>query len=353
MSHQEIPMAVAEIVSTSNKDKNSYDRELEQRIESVLTELQKNSEQVEGLDTEIRTLKTSLEPLLGCKFIRRIEEDSIWSDPTSIEFDTKFLQHEIPAVANVAILVKQSYLLKDGRRTLAHRLEQLREDQLHNNYIPAELFRFIEDLRGEVVSLRSMVLELTEEKRSREEKESEREREKERKMKVVFQFDTFSAGDLVAVTRATDSCTLIYSGHTAHNYAISSSPLRRDGPSRWQVDITSLSSGGWVMLGIIGNLRPANPHTHTDSTCYAWACSGQVYCPTGTNRSGSWAGWQVGDRGVFTYDPAASTLALTLVRGDAAALEYRLDNCVLPQAYIHVNFHPNGTSVRFSTIDVA
>ena len=71
MSHQEIPIAVAEIVSTSNRDKSSYDRELEQRIASVLSELQKKSEQVEVVETEIGTLKTSLEPLLGCTFMRR------------------------------------------------------------------------------------------------------------------------------------------------------------------------------------------------------------------------------------------------------------------------------------------
>ena len=71
MSHQEIPIAVAEIVGISKGDKTSYDRELDQRIASVILELQKKSEQAEGIETEIRTLKTSLEPLLGCTFMRR------------------------------------------------------------------------------------------------------------------------------------------------------------------------------------------------------------------------------------------------------------------------------------------
>ena len=57
MSDQEILIAVAEVVDTSNRDKSSYDRELEQRIASVISELQEKSE---GLETEIRTLKTSL-----------------------------------------------------------------------------------------------------------------------------------------------------------------------------------------------------------------------------------------------------------------------------------------------------
>ena len=73
MSHQGIPSAVAEFVGTTTTDRsqNSYDRELEQRIVSVQSELQKKSAHLEGLDTEIRTLKASLVPLLGAAFIRR------------------------------------------------------------------------------------------------------------------------------------------------------------------------------------------------------------------------------------------------------------------------------------------
>jgi hypothetical protein len=71
MSHQEIPIAVAEIVGTTDRVQNSYDRELEQRVVFVQSELQKKSAHLEGLDTEIRTLKASLVPLLGAAFIRR------------------------------------------------------------------------------------------------------------------------------------------------------------------------------------------------------------------------------------------------------------------------------------------
>ena len=79
--NREILIAVAEVVDTSNRDKSSYDRELEQRIASVISELQKKSEQVEGLETEIRTLKTSLEPLLGCTFMRRFYTDNNYAQP--------------------------------------------------------------------------------------------------------------------------------------------------------------------------------------------------------------------------------------------------------------------------------
>eukprot|EP01036_Dinobryon_divergens_P026255 gene26255-34879_t len=355
--HQEIPIAVAEIVgTTTDRSQNSYDRELEQRVVSVQSELQKKSAHLEGLDTEIRTLKASLVPLLGAAFIRRIEEDPVWSDPSSEAFDNKFLCHEIPAVVNVATLVKRSHLLRDEHRELVGRLEQLRNDQRHNNYIPAELFRFIEDLRTEVASLRSMVFELMEEKRFRmeeEEKKAKMEEEKKAKM-AVFQFDHFSAPNLVTVSKNMEesSCTMTYPGPaTGFNYVSSSIPLPRDRSSQWVVDIVSHKSG-WVMLGVIGNLQAVSD-SRNDATCYAWACSNQVWIRGAHNPShGSWVGWQTGDRGKFTYDPLASTLALSLVRGGTAQ-EFRIDNCTLTQAFIHVNFHANGTSLRFSNVNFA
>ena len=57
--------------SSRKGDKNSYDRDLEERIASVTSEMQEKSEQVEGLESETLTLKTRLEPLLGCKFMHR------------------------------------------------------------------------------------------------------------------------------------------------------------------------------------------------------------------------------------------------------------------------------------------
>ena len=259
-------------------------------------------------------------------------------------------------MVNVATLVKRSHLLRDEHRELIGRLEQLRNDQRHNNYIPAELFRFIEDLRTEVASLRSMVFELMEEKRFRmeeEEKKAKMEEEEKKAKMIVFQFDRFSAPNLVTVSKNVEesSCTMTYTG-TGHNYGSSSIPLPRDRPSQWVVDIISLPSGGWVMLGVIGNLQAVSG-SHNDATCYAWACSNQVWIRGAHNPShGSWVGWQTGDRGKFTYDPLASTLALSLVRGGAAQ-EFRIDNCTLTEAFIHVNFYANGTSLRFSNVSFA
>ncbi len=260
-------------------------------------------------------------------------------------------------MANVATIVKHSHILKDEHRALARKLEQLQEDQRHNNYIPAELFRFIDDLRSEVASLRSIVLELSEEKRSRDEKEKQKQKQKNR---VVFQFNTLPTDIVMDVTYY--PYTLTYNGTyggSSHSHVTSSAPLSRDRPSQWQVDIISHTG---VMLGVIGKNLPATAkNSFSDSSFYAWACGSQVYCAGSQKRGlGSWVAWQLGDRGIFTYDPTASTLALRLLRGGGVTQEFRLDNCVLPQAFIHVIFNSNGNgfpagaaSVRFSSIEVA
>jgi len=65
-------------------------------------------------------------------------------------------------------------------------------------------------------------------------------------------------------------------------------------------------------------------------------------------RSGSWNGWEVGDRGIFTYSPLKATLTLQLQR-EGGVREFSINNCCLPDgAFIHFYFFNNGTKVRFS-----
>ena len=88
----------------------------------------------------------------------------------------------------------------------------------------AELFRFIDDLRSEVASLRSIVLELSEEKRSRDEKEKQKQ-----KNRVVFQFNTLPTDIVMDVTYY--PYTLTYNGTyggSSHSHVTSSAPLSRD-----------------------------------------------------------------------------------------------------------------------------
>ena len=255
-------------------------------------------------------------------------------------------------MVNIAKLGKRSHEKKDEHRKLARKLEQLREDQKHNNYIPAEMFRFIEDLRTEVALLRSMVLELTEERRRSNE---EKEKEKTVANRVEFQFDTLPA-NLVTVTRdgllPDSTCTLTYCVRNAHNYVTSSTPLPPDRPSKWQVYITNLRVSAWVVLGVMGSPSASEQH-NAFSMCYAWGSRNCVVCAGSTKHSlGSWGTWQAGDLGTFTYDPNAYTLALTVVR-EGITQEFHMDNCVIPHAFIYASFQKKGTSVRFSNIDVA
>eukprot|EP01037_Dinobryon_pediforme_P013301 gene13301-13413_t len=84
-----------------------------------------------------------------------MEEDPVWSTVTSKEFETKFLQNDMPAVVNIANLVKRAHTLSVERAELEERLDHLREDRRHNNYLPGELYRFIQELRTEVGSLKA------------------------------------------------------------------------------------------------------------------------------------------------------------------------------------------------------
>ena len=87
----------------------------------------------------------------------RIEEDPVWSQVDSCSFDKKFLQNDIPAVVNIATLVKRAHTLSVERVGLEKRLENLREDRQNNSYLPGELYRFIQQMRTEGNSLRSEV----------------------------------------------------------------------------------------------------------------------------------------------------------------------------------------------------
>eukprot|EP00597_Dinobryon_sp_UTEXLB2267_P017846 CAMPEP_0201112128 /NCGR_PEP_ID=MMETSP0812-20130820/77056_1 /ASSEMBLY_ACC=CAM_ASM_000668 /TAXON_ID=98059 /ORGANISM="Dinobryon sp., Strain UTEXLB2267" /LENGTH=314 /DNA_ID=CAMNT_0047375387 /DNA_START=44 /DNA_END=986 /DNA_ORIENTATION=- len=147
---QEISIAAAEVLRiASSGEINFSDQDLQQRITTTLTDIVEKCEQVVIVENEIGTLKERLAPLLGFAFIHRVEENPVWAAVDSQEFDVQFMHHEVPAVVNIATLVKRSHILKEECKQLTQRLEQLRESQRHNKYSPVELFRLIEDLRKE------------------------------------------------------------------------------------------------------------------------------------------------------------------------------------------------------------
>ena len=68
-TREHIPIAVAEVVKSS-KDAN-VNQEIDQRIASVITEIEGKAAQLKAVNDEINALKKGLEPLFGATFIRR------------------------------------------------------------------------------------------------------------------------------------------------------------------------------------------------------------------------------------------------------------------------------------------
>lgn len=278
-----------------------------------------------------------------------MEEDPVWSTVTSKEFETKFLQNDMPAVVNIANLVKRAHTLSVERAELEERLDHLREDRRHNNYLPGELYRFIQELRTEVgslkaenESLRRRVTDLESKELGRRQREEEAAR---REIIARYSFNLFS--NLAQTVWTPTAATLTYTG-SGHNYAICSVPLYSDRPFRWRVEITALPANNWVFLGVIGKNQGITATSYSDSTTYGWACSGQVYVAGGNHASrDGWTSWQQGDSGLFTYNPATRTLSLKLERTNK---EYSLENMNISSAYIHCNVHTN-TTIRLSADD--
>jgi len=403
MSQQEIPIAAAVFGTSSNENIIFVDQELEQRIANTTNEIEEKSIKIVKMEKEINALKVSLTPIFGVVFMRRIEENPIWAAVNSREFESQFLHHEIPAVVNIAALVKRVHTLKEECKELTQRLEQLRGSQNYNNYSPTELFRFIEDLRKETVSQRIEIVTLREEtvtlrnevlaqraettaiRTQTEEKirkEVERvvaetmkterevlrqeiqscrkEMETEAASRMVpdpevaaaeFLFDSLSAPGLTAVTAGeAASVTVAYSSpYFADNYAISSIPLHRSRPSQWQVEVIHPGSSSGMVLGIIGKRKPASSFSYRDASSFGW-CSGNSMVVAGSYQVGrvSWPGWEAGDKGIFTYSPSNASLSLRLVRGGGVR-EFSIGNCRMPDgAFIYCHFYKNGTALRFT-----
>ena len=272
--------------------------------------------------------------------LNSIEEDPVWSQADSVAFKAKFLRNDIPEVVNFATLVKSAHSLSVEKAELVERLRNLREDRRQNNNL--ELYRIIQQLRIEVDSLQSRVREL-EAIQSRREEEEEAERERARIiLAAVCIFDVFSNPARTAWNPATS--TLTYSGPIAHNYAVSSVPLPSDRPFQWKVEIVTLPTT-WLFLGIIGKAQGIAAKAHYDSRSYCWGHENFVFV-AGKHKpgQGGWAGWQQGDRGLFTYNPVERTLSLELERTNT---RYTIDNLPSPYtAHVFCSLYYPNTAVR-------
>eukprot|EP00597_Dinobryon_sp_UTEXLB2267_P019407 CAMPEP_0201098110 /NCGR_PEP_ID=MMETSP0812-20130820/7163_1 /ASSEMBLY_ACC=CAM_ASM_000668 /TAXON_ID=98059 /ORGANISM="Dinobryon sp., Strain UTEXLB2267" /LENGTH=116 /DNA_ID=CAMNT_0047353365 /DNA_START=88 /DNA_END=435 /DNA_ORIENTATION=+ len=112
---QKRKISIAAEIITYNGDVGFFDQEMEQRI---ATELEKKSAHLVTLENEIGTFKASVTPVLGVAFMCRVEENPVWAAVDSQEFDVQFLNHEVPAVVNIATLVKRTHMLKEECKEL-------------------------------------------------------------------------------------------------------------------------------------------------------------------------------------------------------------------------------------------
>ena len=268
-------------------------------------------------------------------FICRLENDPDWQ-VNSGSFESKYLIHSFPRVADVATLVKKAYDLSVQRTELKQRLKYLKEDNQHVVYLPGELYRFIQQLRTEmeskVASLRSENQLLKDRVTALEAiqiRKEEEEREQERLWIIAMTtFDHFSNPAQTTWNPVTSTLTY-FSDLEVNNYAICSVPLPEDRPFRWKVEISSLPNNHGLILGLIGKDQRFHEDSNEGGLSYGWGCVGNVFAGEGHSRGqGGWAGWQQGDRGLFTYNPVERTLSLRLERTNTL---YTIDK--LPSTY--------------------
>ena len=312
----------------------------------------------------------------------RIEEDPVWAQVSSEEFEAKFMNHEIPAVVNYATLVKKAHLLAYERAELVKQLETFKEDKRNSSYLPGELYQFISQLRTRVDSLEALVgtlqgrvEELEAYKAGKEDEKVNRAKKGPkavvaptapevsvdiRKAEVgnngeengakedITNFAVFSDPNLTSWNQST--ATLTYTGKDLYNYVILNSRLPSDRTFQWTVSIDKLP-GRWIYLGIIGKLANIHHEPFFDSSAYGWGTKKSVYAAgVNTAGQGGWPGWQQGDRGMFTFSPAARTLSLRLERTNEEYFIGNLNVSVIDSAYIHCSVFRAGTTVRLSAV---
>lgn len=75
--------------------------------------------------------------------------DPIWNDVKSEDFQLKYIQHEIPAIAAVAREWIELYDLKVTEKSLKDSLEEIKITESYNDFLPGELYLMIQALKEE------------------------------------------------------------------------------------------------------------------------------------------------------------------------------------------------------------
>jgi len=100
----------------------------------------------------------------------------------------------------------------------------------------------------------------------------------------------------------------------AYRLAIAQPALSMNQRSWFKFKITTMKSGGWIFLGLIGNREPREA-SHRDVTAYGWANHRQVW-EGGSESTGKdgWEGFRAGETAIMMFDPDEGTLSLAFAK---------------------------------------
>lgn len=334
-------------------------------------EIQQGLEMIRVIGTEIAELVKTLTSYLGEAFFREeIEHDEVWNNVDSDLYRERYLNHKFPSISQLAKMRLEISQIESKVALLMIQQDKLKQDKVHNAYMPVELYRMITSLQEEFQKARvedaALIAELRAELNDLKEKEALREKSKylsvtpsdscnarftrlppslptcTNTLNVNYiNFDLFSNPTLTSWNNETRE--LIYNG-TGHNYAISSTPLPKDRPVSWRVKLDKFTN--WVNIGVIGSLRGISSTSHSHSTSIGWAGSTSVVWIRGRDNPGygGWPSWRQGDIGIFKYNPIIKQLSLNLER---TGLTYTIDVGDMQNVYLHLTVYATPLSVQF------
>ena len=107
--------------------------------------------------------------------------------------------------------------------------------------------------------------------------------------------------------------------------------------SSWKITIDALSSGSWLLLGIIGNVYPADNNSHKDSTCYAWQTSKYGRHGGSVKEHPSWPGFVQGE--CLYFHLQANKLTMFSVQKNQKFTIADVTSTDDTKYYIHFNFN--------------
>jgi hypothetical protein len=246
-----------------------------------------------------------------------ILSDPDWQQVESDEFEAKFLKHDMPIVRKLASDYKE--MVDAEQQQCASQEEEIGRQQEAKE--PAKEVDPFQNLSEAAAS------------------------------NYWHWFNVFSSSD-----RTTwDSRNQILSHNAPTNskydgdFAACSIPLPANKVSSWDVKVDVVNNN--LVLGILntGALFDANKKKVSSSyrveQSSGWGMTSKVYANNMETSDGDWPGWQVGDRGKFTYDPATNKLSLYLERTQKT---YSMNTNPEQRAHLHC-FMKGNAKVDFTT----